>query len=215
MSILNTIVGAVFPPRCVICRRQGSDLCLACIGGFSPAEREHPDWIFPVYDYRNQELRNAIWLLKYNRRKRLARALARAIHPRMAEELADFSQMENFRTPLLVPIPLSRKRMRERGFNQAELICRELCVLDKEENFAPAPRALRRIKDSEHQARLENRADRLKNIVDSFAANPEIVRGRNIILIDDVTTTGATLEEARKALREAGAKKVIAFTVAH
>jgi len=68
----------------------------------------------------------------------------------------------------------------------------------------------------EHQAQIENRQKRIKNIIGSFAVkNKDIIKNRNIILIDDVTTTGATLNEAKKVLREAGAKKIIAFTIAH
>ena len=71
-------------------------------------------------------------------------------------------------------------------------------------------------RNTEHQARIGERSARLKNLVGSFAVkNPELVAHRNIILIDDVTTTGATLAEARKVLRAAQARKVIAFTIAH
>ncbi|KKS56700.1 MAG: Competence protein F, partial [Candidatus Nomurabacteria bacterium GW2011_GWF1_42_40] len=71
-------------------------------------------------------------------------------------------------------------------------------------------------KDTKHQAHIENRSERLKNIIGSFTVkNSEIIKGRNIILIDDILTTGATLSEARKVLKRAGARKVIAFTVAH
>ena len=75
-------------------------------------------------------------------------------------------------------------------------------------------------KETEHQARIENRKERLKNIQGSFAVkntanNINSIKNKNIILIDDITTTGATLAEARKVLKQAGARKVIAFTVAH
>ena len=73
-------------------------------------------------------------------------------------------------------------------------------------------------KETEHQARIENRQKRLKNILGSFSVKNEkveLVKGRNIILIDDIATTGATLNEARKILKQAGAGKIIAFTIAH
>ena len=73
-----------------------------------------------------------------------------------------------------------------------------------------------KIKETEHQANIKERRDRLKNLSDSFSVkNSKMIEGKNIILIDDVTTTGATLSEARKILKQSGAKKVIAFTVAH
>jgi predicted amidophosphoribosyltransferase len=71
-------------------------------------------------------------------------------------------------------------------------------------------------KDTEHQARIRHRTERLKNIVGSFVVqSPESVKNRNIILIDDIVTTSATLNEAKKMLKSSGARKIIAFTVAH
>ena len=71
-------------------------------------------------------------------------------------------------------------------------------------------------KETIHQANIKNRNIRLKNLIGSFIVkNKEEIKNRNIILIDDITTTGATLNEARKTLKKAGAKKIVAFTVAH
>jgi ComF family protein len=148
------------------------------------------------------------------------------MHGRIMEELSDLSIMENFSHAILIPIPLAPRRQRERGFNQAELICRKLINLDKparnefrsggEKKLKLEKDVLIKPKDTEHQARIENRSARLKNIVGSFSVkNPEKIKNRNIIIIDDVTTTGATLNEARRVLKQAGARKIIAFTVAH
>jgi ComF family protein len=141
----------------------------------------------------------------------------------MMEELSELSLMENFTNAILIPIPLSPERYRERGFNQAELICRELIKINHlrhgvdmqlQKNILIKP------KETEHQARIKDRQERLKNISGSFAikSNPQnlaLTKNGNIILIDDITTTGATLNEARKTLKQAGARKIIAFTIAH
>lgn len=154
--------------------------------------------------------------MKYKGKKKIAGVLAEVLYGKIIEELSEFSVMENFREPILIPIPLSKKRYRERGYNQAELICRKLAKLDNNANFELKNNILIKPKDTEHQARIEDRGKRLKNIVGSFAVeNPEPIKNRNIILIDDVTTTGATLNEARKILKQNGAKKIIAFAVAH
>lgn len=216
MAIINTILDVIFPSRCLVCGESGSDLCSSCLSDFPEAERECARWIFPVYDYRHPPVKKSVWLLKYKNKKRLAKVFAEILYPRILEELADLRMFENFKNPVLTPIPLSGKRLRERGFNQTLLICRELLRLDAEKNFKLEKNVLIKPKDIEHQARIENRAKRLKNIVGSFAIkDAEVIQGKNIILIDDVTTTGATLAEARKMLRQAGARKVIAFTVAH
>jgi len=186
------------------------------MSSFPEAERESLEWVFPLYDYRHPPVKKAIRLLKYKGKREFAKIFAEIIYGRIMEELSDFIIFNNFQKPILMPIPLSKKRIRERGFNQTSLICAELVKLDKNQNFILEKNILTKIKNGEHQANIENRQERLKNIVGSFSVkNPESIKGGNIILIDDVTTTGATLNEAKKTLRKAGAKKIIAFAVAH
>lgn len=130
--------------------------------------------------------------------------------------MSDLLVMENFDKPIIIPIPLSRKRYRERGFNQSELISQSIIDNDKEKCFELLTNVLTKPKETQHQAHIENRSYRMQNMVGSFVVkNPELIKDRNIILIDDVVTTGATLTEAKKMLKEAGAKKIIAFTIAH
>jgi competence protein ComFC len=216
MNFLNTILNIVFPIKCLSCGKPGEDLCSDCIGELRGAERESEKWIFPLYDYRDKIIKKAVWLLKYNGKKRIADVFGRVLYGRIMEELADLSQLENFNKPLLIPIPLSGQRRRERGFNQTELICEKLIKLDAGENFFLEKNVLIKVKDTEHQARIKNRKERLENIIGSFSIkNKERIKNRNIILIDDVTTTGGTLKEAKKVLKNSGARKIIAFTVAH
>ena len=215
-EILNTILDVFFPVNCLSCRERGSLLCLKCLLSSPPAERESADWIFPLFDYRHPPIKKAIWLLKYKGGRRLAKIFAEALYGRILEELGELSQFENFREPILISIPLAPKRERKRGFNQATLLCKELVKLDRDVNFILERNILIKPKDTLHQAQIENRNERLKNIIGSFVIkNPEIIKNRNIILIDDVLTTGATLTEAKKTLKKSGAKKIIAFTVAH
>ena len=231
----------VFPVKCVSCGKNGRDFCIKCLSDSPPAERETAKWIFPLYDYRHPPIKKALWLFKYKGKKRLASIFAEVLYGKIVEELSELSVMENFRNVILIPIPLSAKRYRERGYNQAELICKELIKINNLRRLpAEAPptnwraglakegsvclklknNILIKPKDTEHQARILNRAERLKNIIGSFSIknakeNISLIKGRNIILIDDITTTSATLNEARKILKQAGARKVIAFTVAH
>jgi ComF family protein len=223
MGFLNTILGIVFPAKCVSCGKSGEDLCLLCVAGAPPAERETANWIFPLFDYRHPPIKKALWLLKYQGKKRLAGNFAEVLHGKIMEELSELSILENFREPIFIPIPLSSKRFKERGYNQAELICKELIKInnirhgvDIKNKFRLEKNILIKPEETEHQAHIENRKKRLENILGSFSIkNAAQIKNRNIILIDDITTTGATLNEARKILKQAGARKVIAFTVAH
>ncbi len=191
---------------------------MACLSDFPEAQRESAKWIFSVYDYRHPLVKRAVWLLKYKGKKPIADIFAEVLHGRILEELSDLVLMENFNNAVLIPIPLSSGRYRERGFNQAQLMCERLLELDNKKNYELKNNILIKIKDTEHQARIENRRERLSNVVGSFSVRNENInqiKGRNIILIDDVATTGATLNEAKKILKQAGARKVIAFTLAH
>jgi len=242
MRFLNTILEIVFPPKCLSCGKNGFTLCIKCISESPNAERESAKWIFPLFDYRHPPIKKALWLLKYKGRKNLSSVFAEIIYEGIIEELSDLSVMENFTNIVLIPIPLSRERYRERGYNQAELICSEIARLSKINSLTPVPSPftngegcpelalgrgevltmrddiLIKPKETKHQAHIENRTERLRNIVGSFRVkeeNKELIKNRNIILIDDITTTGATLTEAKKVLKQAGARKIIAFTVAH
>jgi len=234
MHFLNTILNIIFPVKCILCGKNGVDLCLDCLREVPGAERESAKWIFPLYDYRHPAIKKSLWLLKYKGKKRLANVFAEIIYEKMLEELSELSALDNFVEPILIPIPLSPKRHRERGYNQAELICQELikinhlrCEVNNTHlshgvNMQLENNILIKIKETEHQARIKNRNVRLKNLIGSFVIksdkqnkNVNLIRNRNIILIDDITTTGATLKEAQKILKQAGARKVIAFTVAH
>ena len=219
MRILDTILNIVFPVNCLSCGKEGSDLCMKCLSDSPQAERESASWIFPLFDYRHRAIKKSIWLLKYKSKRKFANIFADVMYGKIVEELSELSVMKNFREPILIPIPLSKKRYRERGSNQAELICNELIKINNLRHgvdWSLEKNILIKTKETEHQAKIKDRRDRLKNLSDSFSVkNQELIKNKNIILIDDVTTTGATLNEARKILRQYGAKKIIAFTVAH
>ncbi len=219
MNFLNTILNLVFPVNCLSCGKNGEELCLECLHKSPAAERESLKWIFPLFDYRHPPIKKAIGLLKYKGKKRLAKIFAQALYGKIMEELSELAIFENFREPILIPIPLSKERQHERGFNQTELICEHLIKLIKKKDWVLEENILIKPKDTKHQARIKDRDKRLKNLIGSFAiknkGSIEKIKNRNIILIDDVTTTGATLGEAKKILKQNGARKVIAFAIAH
>ena len=194
MRFLDTILDIVFPAKCISCGKSGSDLCVLCLSDAGTAERETADWIFPLYDYRHPIIKKSLWLLKYSGKKRLVSVFAENIYDKIIEELSEMSLLQNFTAPILIPIPLSSKRYRERGFNQAELICIELVRISKRNHLTPTPLLIKekgemkyffstkniliKIKETEHQARIKDRSVRLKNLVGSFAIKNEAAKFR-------------------------------------
>jgi competence protein ComFC len=216
MKILKTILDIVFPLYCVNCAKAGSSLCTNCLAKAHFNEKEVPNFIYPIYDFRDPIIRKGIWALKYKNKKDVANIFAKEIYTYILEELSDLKLLENFQNPLLIPIPISKTRLKERGYNQTLLLAKALVHLNNNQNFKLEENILLKIKETLHQARLKNKKARLENLLGTFEViNIEKIQNRNIILIDDVVTTGATLTEAKKVLRKAGAKKIIAFSIAH
>ncbi len=116
---------------------------------------------------------------------------------------------------IIIPVPLHRKRRRERGFNQAQLIARNIFeVLKKDHpNIQFDDLNLQRMKFTKQQAKL-NRAERLINLEGAFAWSGDVVLSKNIILVDDVFTSGATMQECARVLKNSGANKVYGLTMA-
>ena len=142
--------------------------------------------------------------------------LARSLAEELPAALEEKNLFENFVQPIIIPIPATKKRERMRGFNQAKVLAEALHeLLDKNEYFFDA-KTLVRVRETVSQTKMASRRARLANPRGSFAVlAPEKVSGRNIILVDDVSTTGATLSEAAKTLKRAGARDVFALTLAH
>ncbi len=155
-------------------------------------------------------LRQFILLLKFQHRERLGRRLGALLAPLWAS-------FEDLDGAWLIPVPLHPSRQQERGFNQAELLARGLIrELDGAGKGRPrlACRALRRTRATPPQTGLSIAARR-ENVRGVFATpDAEALRGRTIVLIDDVMTTGATLSESAAALKRAGAERVVALTLA-
>lgn len=138
--------------------------------------------------------------------------LAVALHP-LGEYLAAEAARKGLgeRADAVVPVPLSRRREWQRGYNQAELLAR---VLAKRLGLKVSARALVRARSTQAQACLSPR-ERRRNLYGAFSVRePRRVSGKRIALVDDVMTTGATCAECARVLKKAGAKQVIAAVVA-
>jgi len=205
--VLEWFGAALAPPCCSACDEPVALLkafCPVCASTVQRAalRRSHEAAGF-VY---GGAMARAIGRFKYERRPDLARPLAdllwRAIEPYRVELAGD----------VVVPVPLHPARLAERGFNQSALVAQPIA----RRLGAPFwPRALLRAKDTARQANLDREA-RKSNLARAFVVrHPERVRGRSVLLVDDVRTTGATLDACVTVLRGAGAARVGWAVVAH
>jgi ComF family protein len=155
-------------------------------------------------------LRELIHLLKYEQVRPAANVLGRML----AEAIEDLRPWFAGK-PVVVPVPLHARKLRQRGFNQAELIARAATKLMPVEcRLTLCPEVLQRCRETQSQIGL-SRHQRRENMRGAFAVvKAEPIAGREILLVDDVFTTGTTVSECARMLRRAGASKVFVATVA-
>ncbi len=168
-----------------------------------------------LWNYRTPLVKRAIWEMKFRGNRKVAHLLASALYRKLEAEISSGHFRSNTGKILLVPIPMSKARRREKGFNQVEILLEEIISIDKNNYFQLEKDALFKTKETARQVSIKNRENRLRNLFGAFDADSQKVSGKIIFLVDDVTTTGATLSEAKKTLRDAGSKKVFCFALAH
>jgi ComF family protein len=224
-QLQEKVVDFFFPRRCVGCGKMGDFLCTSCRQKLSrllppfcqkcgKPESSGPlcatcwGWHSQITGIRSPFrfegiIRQAIHELKYNNLKAISSCLAILI--------ADYLRDNPIQGEVLVAVPLHPRRLQQRGYNQSGLLARELGRLI---TLPVVEDSLYRLKDSSPQARADAVEDRWKNVKDAFACRDNKLRKRHIILIDDVCTSGATLEACATALKVAGAFSVWGLTLA-
>ena len=148
-------------------------------------------------------IRQAVYEFKYHSLK--------AISVRLAELLFAYLDANPIPSEVLVSVPLHPRRLRQRGYNQSSLIARELGKISA---LSVVEDCLFRNKNSPPQTRTVTAEDRRRNVVNAFTCHDQSLRGKKVLLIDDVCTSGATLEACAIALKAAGAKSVWGLTLA-
>jgi len=242
MNFLKQLIDIIYPPRCVVCSRFlwkgplaketpsrsfcpdctadvhsiASPLCPVCGQPFSSevmedhlcedclTNRPFYEAAWAPFRYEGAILKG-IHRLKYGSKSFLADALGPLL-ARFAEERLDRSG-----PVLIMPVPLHPKRLRERGFNQSLLLARHVSrALDIDLDFL----SLRRVRYTLPQTRLA-RKERLQNVRGAFQLRDQnAVRGKSVVLVDDVVTTGNTLNECARILKKGGAQKVFGLSLA-
>lgn len=174
------------------------NVCLNCKTNFRDFDRN-----FSVFEYSGLA-KEMVWKLKYENKKYLAKT--------MAHFLAEKVISENITFDILTCVPTGKQTRRKRGYNQAQLLAQELAkLLNCKADFS----VLYRVKENTSQVEL-SAIERAKNIENSFiVVNKQAVKGKTVLVVDDVLTTGATMGECAKMLKKAGANKVFGLTFAN
>lgn len=224
----EALADIIFPPQCLVCEEDvlsakivcescflkininDTFFCGKCGSRMAMGKRlchfDFPYILGAAGSYKNEVLKNLIKGLKFRSVKMAADPLSELL-VRYAREI-DFP-WQNF---LVIPMPLSRQRERRRGFNQSELIAERFA---KNMGIPFENKILVRHKNSTPQSELKNWENREENVRNCFLVkSPEIIKSKNVILIDDVLTSGSTMLSAATALKEAGIKRLVALVLA-
>ncbi len=213
LKIFDQLLSIIFPKDKIALEIE--NLSEENMFAIDPANEIHDTKLKSLFLYKQKIVRQAIWEIKYRKNMIILEKFTKPLYDFILEDISDEILFGNFKNPVLIPIPSSKRRQNERGFNQAELIARKIFTIDQGKNFSLATDWLIKIKETPHQSELKNRHDRLKNLESAFSCLKEKCTGQNIILIDDVITTGRTMHEAIQTLKDAGAKNVLGFSIAH
>lgn len=235
MTLVQALADLLFPIECLGCGRNGRYLCDACLARIPrQTERACPvcrrtsvhgrtclacaaktplDGIFAAARYDHPLVRATIHAHKYR--------FIESISAPLAELLRE--EIHNAGLPLphaILPVPLHARRLRLRNFNQAELLAQRLAqALTPGLPIDVVTDALIRVRPTLPQAKTRSREERLANLRGAFAwqatGDTSDLRSRNIWLVDDVSTTAATLEECARVLKAQGAREVLGVVVAH
>ncbi len=228
-QIIKIAKDYVFPIFCVGCSQEGVYLCSVCEALIDKT----PVYACPGCNSGNQTgdccgscrsesyLDNHIGAVKYEEDKIIGRIIHRfkydyiedykIVFGGLIREYISICSCRFSGIDLIAPVPLHPRRFAERGFNQAELIAQDV---GKSSGIPVSSDLLKRVRYTRIQARL-NKDERIKNIKDAFKINKDIdIKNKNILLVDDVFTTGSTLQECAKVLKQAGASSVRGFSVA-
>ena len=209
---LQEVIGLVLPPTCVVCHvplsaAEPRGICPECWPKMSWWDKQDPpmpslsniDHFSAPFRYE-EEAADLVVQLKFNDQPELAPAIARLMKP----------VLPDYENPVLIPVPMHVDRIRKRQFNQSIMITNALGKLTR---FDVNNTGLTRIKNTRPQVG-QSAAARKKNMAGAFKACNQVA-GRNVIIVDDVMTTGSTVMSCAKELKKAGAKKIAVVTLAY
>lgn len=224
MKWISDLIDLIFPRTCVVCGEllspQEKDICINCLSTLPKIEKIHLDEIEKsfwgkveieratsfMYYHKNSPYNNLIHRLKYKNRPDTGDRLAFIA----AKEIAESGFFDDI--DAIVPLPLSKRKMRQRGYNQCDYIAKGL---SRATGIPVIKNAVKRLKSNETQTH-KSRDERWQNVEGIFAlSDAALLEGKHILLIDDILTTGATLASCARSIQEGCQCKISIFTLAY
>lgn len=210
--MLHKFFGLLFPPKCVLCKqllkKEERDLCAACRENSPKAEKSQFRFSFvagwtAVWYYKDK-VRASLKRFKFSGRRNYAPAYGHILAAKLEKE-------KPFAFDVLTYVPIAPLRRLKRGYDQVELIAD---ALGAELGVTPC-KTLQKIRNTPPQSSIADPARRRANVLGAYRAiDPELVKGKRILLLDDIITTGATASECARVLLSAGAKEVFCAAMA-
>lgn len=201
----------LFPPQCPGCGKSDTYICSSCQNSLTPTPIQVNATTTSLFQYHNPLIKRMLWLLKYRNKYSIAHIFGRYLSDSIMEHAAEDALFVGADI-YVVPMPMSIQNQHQRGKNHARLIAEAIIRTNNTLTLGDKC-MLTKIKETKRQATIHTKSLRLKNLKNSMSAAG--VQGKTIILIDDVTTTGASIQEAMRALKQAGARHIRAYVIAH
>ena len=212
MRFYHWLMELLFPSRCVLCgkllKKVETDLCRGCRAEAPeyPCSKRKPQFLdsFVAVWYYESNVRSSLLRYKFYGRRNYASAYGRILAMRLQKEYPDGFD-------ILTWVPVSRLRRFRRGYDQVELLARAVGL---ELDMVPVP-VLKKIRHNRQQSRIRDASARRANVLGAYRiADPALISGKRVLLLDDILTTGATVGECARILRTAGAKEVHCAAIA-
>jgi competence protein ComFC len=214
INVKSFILDLLYPQFCFNCGKEGSYLCQDCqsileiLNTHQKHQTQNLKDLYFALPYQNLLIKNLIQKFKY---QPFVKELAQPLTSLIITHFQLLDKKPNFSDFILIPVPLEKRKLKSRGFNQTEEIGKKLS------KFLKIPllnNVLAKIKETPPQVDLSDE-ERKENIKGVFVVrNGGLIKYRKILLVDDIYTTGSTLEECAKVLKEAGVKENIGIVVA-
>jgi len=215
--MLNFVLDFLFPPSCGICGKINKNwLCINCEKRIKILEKniliktnKNFDKLFYIFDY-DKIIRKLILRYKFSNKPYLSSFFAQIISKN--EKICSIFNFYD----IIIPVPMNIKKKRKRGYNQTELIIKKIVEIHGSTERIPVleTNMLLKTKETKTQSILKEK-ERRDNVKDAFIVNNNAkIKNKKIILFDDIYTTGATVNECSRVLKQAGASEILVLVIA-